>query len=63
MSSPMIYLIFQIVREFADVVPDDLPNLPLDREIEFEIDVLPGTAPISKTSYRMVPVELLELKT
>ena len=37
-----------IVREFSDVFPNDLPGLPLDREIEFSIDLLPGTTPISK---------------
>ena len=51
-----------IVREFSDVFPDDLPGLPLNREIEFSIDLLPGTAPISKAPYRMAPSELKELK-
>ena len=51
-----------IVREFSDVFPDDLPGLPPDREIEFSIDLLPGTAPISKAPYRMAPSELKELK-
>ncbi|KAK6115653.1 hypothetical protein DH2020_007922 [Rehmannia glutinosa] len=36
-----------IVREYPDVFPDDLPELPPDREIEFVIDLLPGTSPIS----------------
>ena len=51
-----------IVREFMDVFPEKLPGIPLDREIEFTIDLLPNTAPISKASYRMAPLELKELK-
>ena len=42
-----------IVREYGDVFPDDLPGLPPDREIEFGIDLVPGTAPIAKRAYRM----------
>ncbi|KAL5537990.1 hypothetical protein UlMin_046171 [Ulmus minor] len=41
---------------------DDLPGIPPDREIEFEIELLPGTAPISKAPYRMAPTELKELQ-
>ena len=51
-----------VVREFLKVVPEDLPGLPPDREIEFAIDLIPGTAPISKAPYRMAPTELKELK-
>ncbi|KAM1294651.1 hypothetical protein ACFX2H_014546 [Malus domestica] len=51
-----------VVRHYADVFPDDLPGLPPDRDVEFSIDLLPGTDPISLTSYRMAPVELRELK-
>jgi len=51
-----------IVREFPDVFPEDLSGLPPDREIEFSIDLLPGSSPISKAPYRMAPVELRELK-
>ncbi|GAB2279902.1 hypothetical protein Dimus_039391 [Dionaea muscipula] len=50
-----------VVREFADVFPNDLPGLPPDREVEFVIDLLPDTRPISKAPYRMTPVELKEL--
>ena len=50
------------VNEFIDVFPEDLPGVPPDREIEFMIELLPGTSPISKTPYRMAPVELKELK-
>ena len=51
-----------IVCEYADVFPDDLPGLPLDRDIEFGIELQLGTAPISKRPYRMPPKELVELK-
>ena len=50
------------VCEFFYVFPDDLPGLPPDRELEFEIELLPGSAPISIPPYRMAPTELKELK-
>jgi hypothetical protein len=52
-----------VVCEFPDVFPDDLPGLPPDRDVEFKIELIPGTAPISKRPYRMPPNELTELKT
>jgi hypothetical protein len=51
-----------IVCEYPDVFPDDLPGMPPDRDIKFIIELQPGTAPISKRSYRMPPNELAELK-
>ncbi|GKV34371.1 hypothetical protein SLEP1_g42748 [Rubroshorea leprosula] len=51
-----------VVREFPDVFPEDLPGLPPDREVEFAIDLVPGTGPVSKAPYRMAPAELKELK-
>ncbi|GJV11617.1 putative reverse transcriptase domain-containing protein [Tanacetum coccineum] len=51
-----------VVREFADVFPDELPGLPPAREIEFGIELIPGAEPISKAPYRMAPIELKELK-
>ncbi|RVW20291.1 Retrovirus-related Pol polyprotein from transposon 17.6 [Vitis vinifera] len=51
-----------IVREYPDVFPEDLPGLPPEREVEFTIDLVPGTGPMSKAPYRMAPVELKELK-
>ncbi|KAL4014052.1 hypothetical protein IC575_026242 [Cucumis melo] len=51
-----------MVKEFLEVFPDDLSGLPPDREIEFTIELLPGTAPISQAPYRMPPSELKELK-
>ncbi|WRX30363.1 hypothetical protein QQP08_022850 [Theobroma cacao] len=51
-----------VVNEFPDVFLDDLPGLPPDRELEFPIDLLLGTAPISIPPYRMAPAELKKLK-
>ena len=51
-----------VLDEFPDVFPDDLPGMPPDRDIEFIIELLPGTAPIDKHSYRMGVNELEELK-
>jgi hypothetical protein len=51
-----------VVCNFPDVFPDDLPRMPPDRDIEFIIELQPGTAPISKRPYRMPPNELAELK-
>ncbi|KAL8155364.1 hypothetical protein AgCh_000664 [Apium graveolens] len=50
-----------IVNEFEDVFPENLPGLPPDREIEFAIELAPGTAPVSKAPYRLDPVEMKEL--
>jgi hypothetical protein len=47
----------RVVSEFPDVFSDDLPGMPPDRDIEFSIDLLPGTTPIAKRPYRMAPVE------
>ena len=52
-----------VVCEFPDVSPEDLPGLPPDREVEFDIELKPGTAPVSRRAYRMPPRELAELKT
>ncbi|XP_073119680.1 uncharacterized protein [Henckelia pumila] len=51
-----------VVQEFSDVFPEELPGLIPDREVEFEINLVPGAAPISKAPYRMAPAELKELK-
>ncbi|XP_073018702.1 uncharacterized protein [Primulina eburnea] len=52
----------EVVRDFPDVFADDVTGLPPDREVEFVIDVVPGTTPISKAPYRMAPTEMKELK-
>src|SRR3954467_2267878 len=51
-----------IVREYPDVFPAELPGMPPDREVEFLIDLLPGTGPIAKRPYPMSTDELKELK-
>ena len=51
-----------MVQEFLDVFPSDLPGVPPDRDIDFAIDLEPGTKPISIPPYRMAPAELKELK-
>jgi hypothetical protein len=52
-----------VVCEFPDVYPEDLPRLPPERDVEFVIELKPGTTPISRRSYRMPPNEFAELKT
>ena len=51
-----------VVIEFPDVFPDDIAGLPLNREVEFTIDLITGTEPISIPPYRIAIVELRELK-
>ena len=51
-----------VVCKFPDVFSEELPRLPPNREIEFEIELLPRMTPISKAPYRMAPAELKELK-
>jgi hypothetical protein len=50
-----------VVRDFLDVFPEELSGMPPDREVEFVIDLLPGTTPTPKRSYRMSVKELKEL--
>jgi hypothetical protein len=52
----------KVVQEYPDVFPEDLPGMPPYRDIEFIIELLPGTPPISKRPYRMSINELVELK-
>lgn len=51
-----------VVREYPDVFPEELPGMPPDRDIEFVINLVPGTAPISKRPYWMPADELAEMK-
>ncbi|XP_075092312.1 uncharacterized protein LOC142172563 [Nicotiana tabacum] len=51
-----------VMNEFLEVFPDELPGIPPDRKIDFGIDVLPDTWPISIPPYKMAPAELRELK-
>jgi hypothetical protein len=51
-----------VVCEYEDVFPEELPGLPPDRDVEFVINLVPGTAPIAQSQYRMAEVELKLLK-
>jgi hypothetical protein len=69
-NKPVVYMInckfvgdhIKIVRHFLDIFPEELPGMPPDREVEFVIDLLHGTTPISKRPYKMSVEELKELK-
>ncbi|XP_073133502.1 uncharacterized protein [Henckelia pumila] len=52
----------EVVRDFEDVFPGDVAGIPPDREVEFSIDLIPGTVPISKAPYRVAPTKMRELK-
>jgi hypothetical protein len=52
----------RVVSEFLDVFPEDLPGMPPDSDIEFSIELIPGTAPISKRPYKIDVKDLAELK-
>jgi hypothetical protein len=60
MESPLKKI--PVVCEYVDVFLDELPGMPPDRDIEFAIELQPGTTPISKRPYQMPPTELAELK-
>ncbi|GJX62972.1 putative reverse transcriptase domain-containing protein [Tanacetum coccineum] len=51
----------RVVRDFSEVFPDDLSGLPLVREMEFRIDLIPDASPVVKSPYRLAPSEMLEL--
>ena len=51
-----------VVCKLPDVFPYELPGLPPDRDVEFKIELVPGTAHMSRRPYRMPPNELAELK-
>ncbi|GKG36370.1 hypothetical protein Tco_0444048, partial [Tanacetum coccineum] len=50
-----------IVHDFPDVFPEDLPGLPPTRQVEFEINLIPGAAPKARAPYRLAPSEMKEL--
>ncbi|GKC52933.1 putative reverse transcriptase domain-containing protein [Tanacetum coccineum] len=52
-----------IIRDFLEVFPEDLPGLLLTQQIEFQIDLVPGAAPVARAPYRLAPSELQELST
>ena len=51
-----------MVQEFPNVFPEELSSLPLEREVDLSVEILPGMAPISRAPYKMAPTELKELK-
>ncbi|GJV19145.1 putative reverse transcriptase domain-containing protein [Tanacetum coccineum] len=51
------------VRDFLEVFPEDLPGLPPTRQVKFQIDLVPGAAPVARAPYRLAPSELQELST
>ncbi|XP_027927531.1 uncharacterized protein LOC114184420 [Vigna unguiculata] len=53
--------IIPVVHEFEDVFSEEVPGLPPSREVEFSIDMVPGTGPVSMAPYRMASMELVEL--
>ncbi|PNY16525.1 retrotransposon-related protein [Trifolium pratense] len=62
-AKEVVFSQIQVVKDFPEVFPDDVPGLPPVRDIEFSIDLIPGAGPISIAPYRMSPTELAELKT
>nr|GEV37993.1 putative reverse transcriptase domain-containing protein [Tanacetum cinerariifolium] len=52
-----------VVQEFLKVFPEDLPGLPPARQVEFQIDLVPGAAPVAHDSYQLAPAEMQELST
>ncbi|GJW23110.1 hypothetical protein Tco_0033732 [Tanacetum coccineum] len=44
-----------VVKEFLDVFPEDLPGIPPVHQVEFQIDLIPGAAPVARTPYRLAP--------
>lgn len=53
---------FPMMCHFTEVLTDNLNDLPLEREVKFNVDLIPGTRPVSMASYRMYPIELAKLK-
>ncbi|GKB41367.1 putative reverse transcriptase domain-containing protein [Tanacetum coccineum] len=47
-----------IIRDFPDVFPEDLPGLPPTRQVEFQIDLIPGAAPVARAPYRLAPSKM-----
>ncbi|GJR61328.1 putative reverse transcriptase domain-containing protein [Tanacetum coccineum] len=50
-----------VVREFPEVFPEDLPGLPSVRQVEFQINLIPGAAPVARAPFRLAPSEMQEL--
>jgi hypothetical protein len=54
--------VMRVVSKLPDVFPEELPSMPPERKVEFALDLIPGTTPISKRTYRVSEPELVELK-
>ncbi|XP_027936156.1 uncharacterized protein LOC114191172 [Vigna unguiculata] len=54
--------VIPVVEEYADVFPDEIPEFPPSRDVDFTIDLILGVGPVSMAPYRMAPTELAELK-
>ncbi|GKG14754.1 hypothetical protein Tco_0354354, partial [Tanacetum coccineum] len=52
-----------IVRDFLEVFPKELPGLPLTRQVEFQIDLMPGASPVARAPYRLALFQIKELRT
>ena len=52
-----------VLKEFEDIFLEEVPELPLKRDIDFTIDLIPGVLPSSKSLYQMNIIELTELKS
>ncbi|GKD11706.1 hypothetical protein Tco_1196113 [Tanacetum coccineum] len=50
-----------VICEFPEVFPDDLPRLPPPRQVKFRIELVPGAAPVARAPYRLTPSEMKEL--
>ncbi|GKD37319.1 retrovirus-related pol polyprotein from transposon 17.6 [Tanacetum coccineum] len=50
-----------IVRDFSEVFPEDLPGLPRNSQVKFQINLIPGTAPVARSPYRLAPSKMQEL--
>nr|GFA09214.1 putative reverse transcriptase domain-containing protein [Tanacetum cinerariifolium] len=50
-----------VVKEFPDIFPEDLPGLPSVRQVELQIDLIPGTTPVARAPYRLAPSKMQEL--
>ena len=51
-----------VVQEYPNLFPEDIPEFPLERGVEFSIDLVPRMGPISIAPYRISPLELAKLK-
>ena len=52
-----------VVSEFLDLFPEELPRIPLEREVDLSIEIVLRTTPMSRAPYKMAPTELKELKS